>query len=108
MLLKLPFSKYSGCGNDFVLVDNRNSIFPLKNPSAIPSMCHRQKGIGADGVILLEKSSKADFKMRIFNANGSEAEMCGNGIRCLFKFIEQLTSRKDKCQIETQSVIIQV
>jgi diaminopimelate epimerase len=108
MHLKLPFSKYSGCGNEFVLLDNRNASFPTEDQGLIIAMCHRRKGIGADGVILLENSSKADFKMRIFNADGGEAEMCGNGIRCLFKFIDQLTSRKDKCRIETQNAIVQV
>ncbi|MCK4994696.1 MAG: diaminopimelate epimerase [Candidatus Omnitrophica bacterium] len=73
-------------GNDFIIFDNRRSN--LKNGSELAlSLCARTSGVGADGLILIEKSKKTDFKMRIFNPDGSEAEMCGNGIRCaaLFK-----------------------
>lgn len=97
----MKFEKYSGCGNDFILIDNRRNFFPTDNPSFVREMCHRKQGIGADGVILLENSGIADFRMKIFNADGSQAEMCGNGIRCLVRFIEDLGFHKELFVIET-------
>lgn len=98
----LVFSKYSGCGNDFILVDNRDMSFPSTNHFLISKLCQRQFGIGADGLILLENSdSAAGFRMRIFNSDGSEAEMCGNGIRCLLKFIRQLGFKEQSYTIQT-------
>lgn len=76
------FSKYHGLGNDFIIIDQREVPFR----GDIVSLCDRQKGIGADGVILLEASQRADLKMRIFNRDGAEAEMCGNGLRCFLHF----------------------
>lgn len=101
----LSFSKYSGCGNDFILFDNRHLIFPTHQPSIFSKLCHRQNGIGADGVILLENSSKAHYKMRIFNPDDSEAEMCGNGIRCLLKFIQDCGIEGNQFTIETMNRI---
>lgn len=86
----IPFSKYTGCGNDFILIDNRLGIYPEKDMDLAARLCDRQFGVGADGVVLLENSNSADYLMRIFNPDGSEAEMCGNGIRCLGKFIHDL------------------
>lgn len=67
----------------------------------ISKLCERRRGIGADGLILLEESATADFKMRIFNADGSEAEMCGNGIRCLIKFLAERGFNQKSYEIET-------
>jgi diaminopimelate epimerase len=86
----ISFSKYSGCGNDFFLIDNRSKNFPLKDSYLIRKLCDRKGGIGADGVILLEHSHFGDFCMRIFNSDGSEAEMCGNGLRCFGRFLGEL------------------
>lgn len=94
------FSKYSGCGNDFILIDNRSGFFNPA-PALIQNLCVRCTGIGADGVILLENSAYADFRMRIYNADGKEAEMCGNGIRCLMKFIRECGCEQNSCTIET-------
>jgi diaminopimelate epimerase len=69
--------------------------------ASIPQLCHRQHGIGADGLILVEESSQADFRMRIFNADGTEAEMCGNGVRCCVKFIQELGIVSQQYCIET-------
>lgn len=91
------FSKYSGTGNDFVLIDNRTPFFSQK---WVPSICNRRNGVGADGVILLEKGAKTPFKMRIFNSDGSEAEMCGNGLRCLTKFLVELGIDQNTFEIE--------
>ena len=94
------FSKYSGCGNDFVLIDNRDNFFPQKNDRLIRKLCDRQHGIGADGVILLEQSEMGDFRMRIFNSDGSEAEMCGNGLRCLGRYLDDLSIQGKNFKIE--------
>ncbi|MEL7069912.1 MAG: diaminopimelate epimerase [Cyanobacteria bacterium J06581_3] len=88
----LPFSKYHGLGNDFVLVDNRASSEPIVTPEQAIAVCDRNFGIGGDGVIFVlpapkEKEGDVDYTMRIYNSDGSEPEMCGNGIRCLAKFI---------------------
>jgi diaminopimelate epimerase len=99
----IHFAKYEGAGNDFILIDDRAALFPYEDKSFIQSICHRQKGIGADGVILLTHAQKEDanFRMRIFNADGSEASMCGNGLRCLVRFIEKLNIETIPLQIET-------
>lgn len=99
----VAFSKYSGCGNDFILVDNRTSRFPVENKTLIQTLLNRRHGIGADGLILLENSTHAAYKMRIFNPDASEAEMCGNGIRCLVKFAADLGLLFDNLVIETLS-----
>ncbi|KAF3361517.1 Diaminopimelate epimerase [Chlamydiales bacterium STE3] len=102
-MTEIAFSKYSGCGNDFLLIDNRDNHFPAHNSGFIARMCHRPSGVGADGVILLEQSQTADFKMRIYNADGSEAEMCGNGLRCLKKFIREKGITASPLKIETMT-----
>lgn len=84
----LTFQKYQGLGNDFILVDNRHHPEPLVSPEAAVRVCDRNFGVGGDGVIFaLPPTGDTDFTMRIFNSDGSEPEMCGNGIRCLAKFI---------------------
>ncbi|MDE3045267.1 MAG: diaminopimelate epimerase [Verrucomicrobiota bacterium] len=83
------FAKYEGAGNDFVLVDDRSLVFPI-HPILIQGLCDRKFGVGADGVILLQLDPKADFRMRIFNRDGGEAEGCGNGLRCLARFLLDL------------------
>lgn len=83
---KIPFWKMSGSGNDFLVIDRRNKSL-IANPSHFARQACRPKvSVGADGVLLLEESKKADFAMRIFNADGSEAEMCGNGARCIARY----------------------
>ena len=83
----IPFIKYHGAGNDFVLIDLRHDD-PLMDLAAFARrICERRWGVGSDGLLLLLPSSIADYRMRIFNADGSEPSMCGNGIRCLVDFI---------------------
>jgi diaminopimelate epimerase len=89
--MQIEFTKYQGLGNDFVLVDNRGQAEPLLTPEQSIQVCDRHFGVGADGVIfLLPGKSGANFSMRIYNSDGSEPEMCGNGIRCLARFIADL------------------
>ncbi|MFM6358135.1 MAG: diaminopimelate epimerase [Planktothrix sp.] len=94
--MTLKFTKYHGLGNDFILIDNRHQSEPLITPEQAIELCDRNFGIGADGVIFaLPGTSTTDYTMRIFNSDGSEPQMCGNGIRCLAKFIAQLENRQE-------------
>ena len=80
----IPFVKMVGAGNDFIVIDG---IAGLDYPHFAKGACARQTGIGADGVLVLDKSKSSDYRMRIINADGSEAEMCGNGARCMASYI---------------------
>ncbi len=98
---KIKFSKLNGQGNDFVIIDDTSSSINLSKDQ-IARICHRNFGIGADGLILVRKSLTADFKMDYYNQDGSVAEMCGNGIRCMARFIHDGNlSRKKELSIET-------
>jgi len=91
--MKIEFTKYHGLGNDFILIDNRSSAEPILTPEQAVTLCDRHFGIGADGVIFaLPGQANVDYTMRIFNSDGSEPEMCGNGIRCLAQFLADLDS----------------
>lgn len=76
------FSKMSGQGNDFIIIDNREYLHVVKWSSISMKLCDRRRSIGADGLLVIEQSENADFRLRIFNSDGSEADMCGNGARC--------------------------
>jgi diaminopimelate epimerase len=102
----LRFTKMDGAGNDFILIDNRAGDVDL-NRSQIARLCDRHRGIGADGVLLLENpSDHADFRMRYFNADGGEAEMCGNGARCFARFAQKMAGTEGKISFETPAGVI--
>ena len=85
--MKIPFMKMSGSGNDFILIDHRKPLIGGDRMKEFArKVCQRRISVGADGLIFIENSEKADFKWRFFNADGSEAEMCGNGGRCAARF----------------------
>ncbi|MBI5185282.1 MAG: diaminopimelate epimerase [Nitrospinae bacterium] len=92
----MKFTKMHGLGNDFVVIDARDmDLGPIKKKAAL--LADRRFGVGCDQIIVLRKSGIADFCMKIFNADGSEVEMCGNGVRCLAKYIhdKKITARKE-------------
>lgn len=94
--MTLKFSKYHGLGNDFILIDNRHSDQPLIFAHEAVKLCDRHFGIGADGVIfVLPGVNGCDYTMRIFNSDGSEPEMCGNGIRCFAQFVTELEGKEE-------------
>ncbi|NEP85854.1 MAG: diaminopimelate epimerase [Okeania sp. SIO2C2] len=106
--MTVSFTKYHGLGNDFILIDNRHLPQPIVTPEQAIKLCDRNFGIGADGVIFaLPGEGQVDYTMRIFNSDGSEPEMCGNGIRCLAKFIAELeNNNKTKYNIHTGAGLI--
>ena len=86
----LKFTKMNGAGNDFVMLDNRDGALRL-DAQKIARLCDRHRGVGADGLLVVEKSDDgADFRMRYYNADGGEAEMCGNGARCFARFVNRI------------------
>jgi diaminopimelate epimerase len=103
--MAIEFTKYHGLGNDFILIDNRSSSLPIVTPEQAIKLCDRHFGIGADGVIFALPGEKGtDYTMRIFNSDGSEPEMCGNGIRCLAGFLADLegeSQNQDSYRIHT-------
>ena len=99
----IQFVKMSGAGNDFVVIDNRRKGAVSNGPRAAQRLCDRRRSIGADGLLLVEKSRKADARMRIFNPDGSEAAMCGNGVRCVARFA---AGPKRRLSIETAAGVI--
>jgi diaminopimelate epimerase len=107
MAKDICFVKMQGAGNDFIVVDNRAGIVAAR-ARASRVWCDRKNSIGADGLLFLEKSKTADIKMRILNPDGSEAEMCGNGIRCIAKFAFDSKITKKKFTIQTLAGIIDV
>jgi diaminopimelate epimerase len=84
--MKIEFYKYHGTGNDFIILDNRDGLYSELNHRQVKKLCDRHFGIGADGLMLLNKKEGCDFEMKYFNADGNESTMCGNGGRCLVKF----------------------
>ncbi len=99
----MKFWKMHGLGNDYIVIDNRDEKITNAEATAIAlKLCERRFSVGADGLLLASNSNSADVKMRIFNADGSEAEMCGNGIRCFAKYCyENNIARKSELNVET-------
>ena len=102
----LTFTKMNGAGNDFVLLDNRSGGLRL-DAKAIEQICDRHRGVGADGLLLVEPATNgADFKMRYYNSDGGEADMCGNGARCFARYANRLTGSGDRVSFETLAGVI--
>ncbi len=102
----LTFTKMNGAGNDFVMVDNRDLRYDL-DQAAIARICDRHRGVGADGLIAVEPAQgEADFRMRYYNADGGEAEMCGNGARCFARFASSISGQTGLVKFETPAGVI--
>jgi diaminopimelate epimerase len=104
--MQLSFTKMNGAGNDFVMIDNRAQVFALDG-SRVALLCDRHRGVGADGVLAVEPARQgADFRMRYYNADGGEAEMCGNGARCFARYAQRLGARNAEMSFETLAGVI--
>jgi diaminopimelate epimerase len=102
----LRFTKMNGAGNDFVMLDNRGGGLRLASEQ-IAQICDRHRGVGADGVLILERAANgADFRMRYYNADGGEAEMCGNGARCFARYADRVAGPLEKLSFETPAGVI--
>ena len=107
--MRLKFTKMNGAGNDFVMLDNRDPKLSLSGEEIAP-LCDRHRGVGADGLLAVEPAEGgADFRMRYYNADGGEAEMCGNGARCFARFVREkkLTSKR-VITVETATGVIEL
>lgn len=102
--MQLSFTKMNGAGNDFVMLDNRDGTISLTGVH-IALLCDRHRGVGADGVLVVESArAGADFRMRYYNADGGEAEMCGNGARCFARFARKISGHSaPKISFETEA-----
>jgi len=108
-MAEIEFSKTQGLGNDFIIIDGqRVRLADFDLPALAVRMCDRNFGIGADGLILIRSSRDVDFKMQIINSDGSEAEMCGNGIRCFARYLLDHGKGRTPLQIETLAGIKEV
>ena len=104
---KIEFTKFSGSGNDFIFIDNRNLEHRADEMiDFVQRVCRRGQSVGADGLMFIEPSERADFKWRFFNADGSEGEMCGNGGRCAARFARELGIATDSVSFETIAGVI--
>ena len=104
----VPFAKMSGTGNDFIVIDHRKSLVPEKDQAEFVSrVCRRMFSVGADGLIFIEDSEKADFSWRFYNADGSVAEMCGNGARCAARYAYAKGIAGEKMSFETDAGLIE-
>ncbi len=101
------FTKMHGAGNDFVLIDDRSETFPIHDHIRLAALASARTGIGCEGVILIQPSANADFRMRFFNPDGTEVEMCGNGSRCAAAFAYEIGASKSKAMtMETMTGLL--
>ena len=101
-MAEIPFVKYHGSGNDFVLIDERDAdLSSLLGTEEVAAICRRHLGVGADGLMRLKKSENADFRMLYYNADGRESSLCGNGSRCIVAFAKSLGIVEDYARFET-------
>lgn len=104
--MNIPFHKMHGAANDFIVVDDRAQTFPVQDREWIAHICARNTGIGSEGVLLIQPSEQADFRMRFFNPDGGEVDMCGNGARCIARQAYELGVAPEKMAFETLAGMI--
>jgi diaminopimelate epimerase len=105
--MTLDFVKMNGAGNDFILIDNRAGTIKLSTEQIV-RLCHRQRGVGADGLFLLvpNTSGKAEWSWEFYNSDGSTADMCGNGARCFARFVQRVAGAAHQTSFETGAGVI--
>ncbi len=94
--MRIQFTKMHGAGNDFIMIDDRDGAIPWEDHFLMAALASRRSGVGCEGIILIQKSDKADFRMRFLNPDGTEAEMCGNGSRCTAAFAHAIGATRGK------------
>ncbi|HEY8239918.1 MAG TPA: diaminopimelate epimerase [Kiritimatiellia bacterium] len=104
--MQIPFWKMHGAANDFILVDDRQETFPTHDQAWLARVMQRRTGIGSEGVLLIQPSNEADLRMRFFNPDGGEVDMCGNGARCLARLAHELNIAPQKLSIETPAGLV--
>lgn len=104
--MNIPFWKMHGAGNDFILVDDRQNRFPAQDRRYLASIAERRFGVGAEGIILIQPSASADFRMRFFNPDGGEVEMCGNGARCVARLASEIGAAPRDMSFDTVAGLI--
>ena len=104
--VNIDYTKMHGAGNDFIVIDDRSKKFAVEDMEGIQAMCNREAGIGSDGLILLQPSLCAAFRMRFFNPDGAEVSMCGNGARCIARFAVDLGLVENRFKIETAAGVL--
>lgn len=104
--MKIPFWKMHGAANDFILVDDRGLTFPCADAAWLRAIMSRRTGVGSEGVLLIQPSQAADFRMRFFNPDGGEVDMCGNGARCIAKLAHEIGAAPQRMSIETPAGIV--
>jgi diaminopimelate epimerase len=103
----IPFWKMHGAANDFIVVDDRTLTFPCDDSAWLAAIMARRTGVGAEGVLLIQPSEIADFRMRFFNPDGGEVDMCGNGARCIARLASEIGAAPAKMRIDTLAGIVQ-
>lgn len=104
--MNIPFWKMHGAANDFILVDDRKGAFPVDDGAWIRAITSRRTGVGAEGVLLIQPSTAGDFRMRFFNPDGGEVDMCGNGARCIARLAHEIGAAPAAMRIETPAGIV--
>ena len=104
--MKIPFWKMHGAANDFILADDRAGTFPAGDRDWMAAISRRRTGVGCEGVILIQPSDKASFRMRFFNPDGGEVEMCGNGARCVARLAHEIGAAPARMTIDTVAGIL--
>ena len=99
--MSIAFWKMHGAGNDFILVDDREKTFPASDKSWMARIAARRTGVGCEGIVLIQPSTQSDFRMRFFNPDGSEVDMCGNGARCVARLAYEIGAAPTGMSIET-------
>ena len=104
--MNITFWKMHGAGNDFILVDDRAQTFPVCDNAWLARIAARKTGVGCEGIILIQPSERADFRMKFFNPDGSEVEMCGNGARCVARLAHEIGIASERMKIETVAGVL--